>query len=223
MHVPDAALVGLIGACEADPEIEVLQLTREEEGVGILSGAYLGGKRGALLMQSSGLGNAVNALGGLPMAYRIPFLILITPRGRLSEFNPSQVPAGRAVPKMLDALGIETATLERVDEVAHAGGPGDLQRLLDQPARRADRLDAADRREACVASKPCRCSRERLGRRPRRLQPRHALLPRPRGRRPPAQLLPVGRDGHGLLDRAGAGDGAAGPARRGGGRRRRGA
>jgi len=117
-HVPDAALVGLIGACEADPEIEVLQLTREEEGVGILSGAYLGGTRGALLMQSSGLGNCVNALGGLPMAYRIPFLIVITPRGRLSEFNPSQVPAGRAVPKVLDALGIETVTMERPDEVA---------------------------------------------------------------------------------------------------------
>jgi sulfopyruvate decarboxylase alpha subunit len=117
VHVPDAALVGLIGACEDDPEIEVLQLTREEEGVGILSGAYLGGTRGALLMQSSGLGNCVNALGGLPMAYRIPFLIVITPRGRLSEFNPSQVPAGRAVPKVLDALGIETATMDRLDEV----------------------------------------------------------------------------------------------------------
>ncbi|MGE3271900.1 MAG: decarboxylase [Chloroflexota bacterium] len=118
VHVPDAALVGLIGACEADPDIEVLQLTREEEGVGILSGAYLGRKRGVLLMQSSGLGNCVNALGGLPMAYRIPFLILLTPRGRLSEFNPSQVPAGRAVPKILDALGIETAVMERVGEVA---------------------------------------------------------------------------------------------------------
>jgi sulfopyruvate decarboxylase alpha subunit len=117
-HVPDAALVGLIGACEADPDIDVLQLTREEEGVGVLSGAYLGGVRGALLMQSSGLGNCVNALGGLPMAYRIPFLMIVTPRGRLSEFNPSQVPMGRAVPKVLDALGIETATMERADEVA---------------------------------------------------------------------------------------------------------
>ena len=117
VHVPDAALVGLIGACEVDEDIEVLQLTREEEGVGILCGAYLGGTRGALLMQSSGLGNCINALGGLPMAYRIPFLMLITPRGRLSEFNPSQVPAGRAVPKVLDALGIETVTLERLDEV----------------------------------------------------------------------------------------------------------
>src|SRR5436309_5612873 len=117
VHVPDAALVGLIRACEADPDIEVLQLTREEEGVGILSGAYLGGTRGALLMQSSGLGNCINALGGLPMAYRIPFLMIVTPRGRLSEFNPSQVPMGRAVPKVLDALGIETATMERADDV----------------------------------------------------------------------------------------------------------
>jgi len=117
VHVTDAALVGLIGACEADPDMAVLQLTREEEGVGILSGAYLGGTRGALLMQSSGLGNCINALGGLPMAYRIPFLMLITPRGRLSEFNPSQVPAGRATPKLLDALGIETAIMERAAEV----------------------------------------------------------------------------------------------------------
>ncbi|MCC6178720.1 MAG: hypothetical protein IT305_25720 [Chloroflexi bacterium] len=116
-HVPDAALIGLIQRCESDPDIEVIQLTREEEGVGILAGAYLGGMHGALLMQSSGLGNCVNALGGLPMAYRIPFLTVITPRGRLSEFNPSQVPAGRAAPKILDALGIETATLERVDDV----------------------------------------------------------------------------------------------------------
>ncbi|MCC7367238.1 MAG: decarboxylase [Chloroflexi bacterium] len=117
VHVPDAALVGLIGTCDADPDLQVLQLTREEEGVGVLSGAYLGGTRGALLMQSSGLGTCVNALGGLPMAYRIPFVMLITPRGRLSEFNPSQVPAGRAVPKVLDALGIETVTLERLSEV----------------------------------------------------------------------------------------------------------
>jgi sulfopyruvate decarboxylase alpha subunit len=117
-HVPDAGLASLIRACEAEPSMTVVQLTREEEGVGILAGGYLGGLRGALLMQSSGLGNSVNALGGLPLAYQIPFLLLITPRGRLSEFNPSQVPAGRAATKILDALDIETVTLERVGEVA---------------------------------------------------------------------------------------------------------
>jgi sulfopyruvate decarboxylase alpha subunit len=118
VHVPDAVLAPLIEALEADPAVEVVPLTREEEGVGILTGGYLGGRRGALLMQSSGLGNAINALGGLPLAYRIPFLLLISPRGRLNEFNPSQIAMGQAVPKLLDALGIETVELTRLDEVA---------------------------------------------------------------------------------------------------------
>lgn len=117
-HVPDAALVGLIRRVEEDPRFEVVPLAREEEGVGVVCGGYLGGRRGALLMQSSGLGNSVNALGGLPLAYQIPFLLVVTPRGRLGEFNPSQVPMGQAVPKILDALGIETVVLERQAEVA---------------------------------------------------------------------------------------------------------
>ena len=117
-HVPDSVLAPLIRHLEADPTFQVVPLTREEEGVGVVAGGYLGGMRGALLMQSSGLGNSINALGGLPLAYQIPFLMFIRPRGRLNEFNPSQVPAGRAVPKLLDALGIETVTLERHDMLA---------------------------------------------------------------------------------------------------------
>ena len=125
-HVPDQVLAPLVRALEADPFFVVVPLTREEEGVGILAGGFLGGLRGALLLQSSGLGNCVNALGGLSLAYRVPFLLFISPRGRLAEFNPSQVPMGRAVPKVLDALGIETVQLERHDELAE---------LLDQAAR----------------------------------------------------------------------------------------
>jgi sulfopyruvate decarboxylase alpha subunit len=117
-HVPDQVLAPLVRRVEADPLFEVVPLTREEEGVGVLSGAYLGGLRGALLMQSSGLGTCINALGGLPMAYQIPFLLIVSPRGRLAEFNPSQVPMGQAVPKVLDALGIETVTLERPDALS---------------------------------------------------------------------------------------------------------
>ena len=116
-HVPDAVLTPLIEALEADQAFDVVPLTREEEGVGILSGAYLGGRRGALLMQSSGLGNAISALGGLPLAYHLPFLMVIIPRGRLAEFNPSQVPAGRAVPRLLEALGVEVVELTRLEEV----------------------------------------------------------------------------------------------------------
>jgi sulfopyruvate decarboxylase alpha subunit len=125
-HVPDQVLAPLVRALEADPFFEVVPLTREEEGVGILSGGYLGGARGALLLQSSGLGNSLNALGGLPLAYRIPLLMVVSPRGRLAEFNPSQVPMGRALPKLLDALGIEAVELTRIEEV----GP-----LVDQAAR----------------------------------------------------------------------------------------
>jgi sulfopyruvate decarboxylase alpha subunit len=117
-HVPDAVLAPLVRALEADAAFDVVPLTREEEGVGILSGGYLGGRRGALLLQSSGLGNALNALGGLPLAYRIPFLMVLSPRGRLAEFNPSQVPMGRAVPRLLDALGVEWLEMTRLDEVA---------------------------------------------------------------------------------------------------------
>jgi sulfopyruvate decarboxylase alpha subunit len=116
-QVPDAALRGLIRLLEDDPSVEVVPLAREEEGVGVVAGGYLGGRRGALLMQSSGLGNCINALGGLPLAYQIPFLLIVSPRGRLGEFNPSQVPMGRAVEKILDALGIESVTLERQAEV----------------------------------------------------------------------------------------------------------
>jgi sulfopyruvate decarboxylase alpha subunit len=125
-HVPDQVLAPLVRALEADPSFEVVALTREEVGVGILAGGYLGGRRGALLLQSSGLGNSLNALGGLALAYRIPFLLVVSPRGRLAEFNPSQVPLGHAAPKLLDALGIEAVELARLDEV----GP-----LVDQAAR----------------------------------------------------------------------------------------
>ena len=125
-HVPDQVLAPLVRRLEADPYFEVVPLTREEEGIGVLCGGHIGGMRGALLMQSSGLGNSLNALGGLALAYRIPFLMLVSPRGRLAEFNPSQVPFGGASRKLLDAMGVETAEMTR---------PEDVPALVDQAAR----------------------------------------------------------------------------------------
>ena len=125
-HVPDQVLAPLIRRLEGDGFFDVVPLTREEEGVGVLCGGYLGGARGALLLQSSGLGNSLNALGGLALAYRIPFLMLVSPRGRLAEFNPSQVPFGGASRKLLDATGIETAEMTRLEDVGV---------LVDQAAR----------------------------------------------------------------------------------------
>jgi sulfopyruvate decarboxylase alpha subunit len=116
-HVPDSVLSHIISETEIDPFFTVVPLTREEEGVGILTGAYLGGKRGVLLMQVSGLGNSVNGLASLAIPYQIPFLILISQRGELGEFNPAQVAMGHAARPVLDALQIQHFTLDRVDRV----------------------------------------------------------------------------------------------------------
>ncbi len=117
-YVPDIVFAPLITRMEADPFFTVVPLTREEEGVGVLTGAYLGGRRGLLMMQVSGLGNSVNGLASLAIPYQIPFLILISQRGELGEFNPAQIAMGQAARPVLDALNIQHFTLRRFDEVA---------------------------------------------------------------------------------------------------------
>ena len=118
-HVPDIVLASLIARAEADPFFIVVPLTREEEGVGVLTGAYLGGRRGLLMMQVSGLGNSINGLASLAIPYQIPFLMLISQRGELGEFNPAQIAMGQAARPMLDALGIPHFTLRRTDEMSN--------------------------------------------------------------------------------------------------------
>jgi len=117
-HVPDIVLASLIARAEADSFFTVVPLTREEEGVGVLTGTYLGGRRGLLMMQVSGLGNSINGLASLAIPYQIPFLILISQRGELGEFNPAQIAMGQAARPMLDALGIPHFTLRRTDEMS---------------------------------------------------------------------------------------------------------
>lgn len=109
-YVPDIVLAPLIRLLEADSEVRSVCCTREEEAVGVLAGAALGGRRGVLLMQSSGLGNSINALTSLLEAYRFPLLCLISPRGDLAEWNPSQIPLGRILRPTLDLLGIQHLT-----------------------------------------------------------------------------------------------------------------
>ena len=104
--VPDYIVSHVLDELWADPECRVVTTTREEEAVGLLSGAWLAGHRGALLMQNSGLGNCTNALASLNMASMIPMVLVMSHRGDLGEFNPAQVPMGRAVTHILDALGI---------------------------------------------------------------------------------------------------------------------
>ncbi|HEX5501184.1 MAG TPA: hypothetical protein VFW96_01095 [Thermomicrobiales bacterium] len=110
-YVPDLVLAPLCARLEADAAVTTVIATREEEAVGLVCGAHLGGKRPALLLQSSGFGNTLNAFGSLALPYQFPFLLVVSPRGVMNEFNPVQVPLGRAVPAILDALGIQHYTL----------------------------------------------------------------------------------------------------------------
>jgi len=104
-YVPDAGHTLLINMCHGNQEINTVVLTTEEEGVAMLAGAWLGGDRGALLMQSSGVGNCINMLS-LPRVCRMPLLMLVTMRGQWGEFNPWQVPMGQNTQKALTLAGV---------------------------------------------------------------------------------------------------------------------
>jgi sulfopyruvate decarboxylase alpha subunit len=106
-YVPDAGHAELIDLFEADAEVISNVLTTEEEGVAIAAGAWLGGLRSVLLLQSSGVGNCINMLA-LATVSRFPLLMLVTMRGEWAEFNPWQVPMGQATEPALNAIGVRT-------------------------------------------------------------------------------------------------------------------
>jgi sulfopyruvate decarboxylase alpha subunit len=103
-YVPDAGHKRLIELCQSDPGMRAVVLSTEEEGIGLAAGAWLGGERGVLLMQSSGVGNVINVLGTVKEC-RFPLVILVTMRGEEGEFNPWQVPMGQATRAVLEAMG----------------------------------------------------------------------------------------------------------------------
>ncbi len=113
--VPDAGHSRLIKLCEKDKSMRVVRLTTEEEGVAVLAGAWLGGEKGVLLMQSSGVGNCINMLT-LSISCSFPLLMLVTMRGDHGEFNPSQMPMGNTTQGVLEALGV---IVKRVDDAAN--------------------------------------------------------------------------------------------------------
>lgn len=104
--VPCVNLQELLHLVSEDPKIIHIPVTREEEGVGLCAGAWIGGRRPALLMQNSGLGNSINALASLDILYQIPLLMIISHRGCEGEPIIGQVPMGRLTPKLLDAMEI---------------------------------------------------------------------------------------------------------------------
>ncbi len=123
-YLPDTIVHRVLSLIEGDPYFELMPVAREEECVGILAGAYLGGMRGAMFCQNSGLGNCMNALASLAVPWQIPVLMFIGERGGLGEFNVSQVGMARALRPMFDALAIPHVTLTRPDEVETLTGDG---------------------------------------------------------------------------------------------------
>ncbi len=114
--VPDAGHAELIQLCEADKTMAVVRLTSEEQGVALLGGAWLGGKKGVLLMQSSGVGNCINMLS-LSTACQFPLLMLVTMRGDHAEFNSCQVPMGNATESVLAAMGVIVRRADTPEDV----------------------------------------------------------------------------------------------------------
>ncbi|HET7200315.1 MAG TPA: thiamine pyrophosphate-binding protein [Burkholderiales bacterium] len=114
-YVPDAGHKRLIELCRADKAMIAVPLTTEEEGIGLAAGAWLGGERAALLMQSSGVGNCVNSLT-LASNCGFPLLVVVTMRGEWGEFNPWQVPMGQATPEVLRLSGVRALRLERAED-----------------------------------------------------------------------------------------------------------
>ncbi|HWQ15904.1 MAG TPA: thiamine pyrophosphate-binding protein [Roseiflexaceae bacterium] len=116
--LPETWLVHLIRMAEEDPEMTLVRLAKEEEGVGISAGAHLAGVRSALLMQNHGFLQSINGIVSLARLYRIPLLMLISYRGEFGERDPWQTEGGGVTEALLDALSIPFSRLEEPGHVA---------------------------------------------------------------------------------------------------------
>ena len=118
VYVPDRVFTPLIKALHADTFFTTFAATREEEALGIITGAWMGGLRGAVLMQTSGFGTIPNALASLVVPCQIPALIFVSERGTLGEFNLGQALVCKTMRPVLNSLAVENVTITRQDELA---------------------------------------------------------------------------------------------------------
>jgi sulfopyruvate decarboxylase alpha subunit len=117
-YVPDNVLRPLLAGIHADPHFTAFPCAREEEAVGIATGAIMAGMRSVVLMQTSGFATLANVLASLPVAFQVPVVMVVSERGTLGEFNPGQAIVCRTMRPILDSMGIEHHTMSRLDEAA---------------------------------------------------------------------------------------------------------
>lgn len=111
--VPCSILKGVIQCLSLDPDIPYIPATREDEAIGIATGAYLAGKKPVVLMQNSGLGNSINALASLLIPYKVPILLLITWRGYQAKDAPEHLVMGKATIKLLEDIGVAVQVISQ--------------------------------------------------------------------------------------------------------------
>ncbi len=131
-YLPDAGLDSFIRRVNAGNQDRAVVLTTEEEGVGICCGAWLGGKRAVLMIQSSGVGNCINTFS-LVTNCRFPFFLLVSMRGEFGEGNPWQIQMGRTTRAMLELAGFQ---------VFVASGPDDVTVMVREGLKMAWRSEA---------------------------------------------------------------------------------
>ena len=111
--VPCSILGGIIDCLSNDSDLTYVPATREDEAIGIATGAYLGGKKPLVLMQNSGFGNCINALTSLVLLYKIPLLFLIGWRGENKDDAPEHLIMGKALLKLLDSISLGYEIVEK--------------------------------------------------------------------------------------------------------------
>jgi sulfopyruvate decarboxylase subunit alpha len=121
VYVPDNPLSHVLRVLtDTFPDVRTTLATREEEAFGIAAGLYLGGVLPTVMLQSSGLGNSLNALTSLLLPYKIPVLMIVSMRGDAGEWNDAQVPMGRAVRPICDAIGVLHLTVDAAPSTEEA-------------------------------------------------------------------------------------------------------
>jgi sulfopyruvate decarboxylase alpha subunit len=133
-YVPDKVLGSLITKLHSDPHFTAFPAAREEEAVGIVSGGWMGGVRGAVLMQTSGFATLANALASLAVPYQIPLIMFVSERGTLGEFNFGQALVCRTMRPVLDSLAVEHHTITDIDA---------LEFIVDRSIKQAVATQAA--------------------------------------------------------------------------------
>ena len=128
LSLPCILLKGLLNLINDKNEIQHIPVTREEEGVGIAAGAYLGGRSPAILMQNSGLGNSINAIKSLLDLYKIPVIFIMSHRGAEGEKIIAQVPMGQVTPKLLDCIGVKKYFIDSPAEIKNIEQAVDISR-----------------------------------------------------------------------------------------------